>query len=252
MKTETFLIKNFSSEEKNQLLSILLNMAQKNLKSITQEYLEKRTNNYRIITLVYKQNSDELLAFAFSHTYFLSCFIVSIPVFHVGLTVVSKSFRGRHISSLIFLSMYDFVIKKNIIKKTLYFTGALFTAKCSTPVSFLKIKKSSSNMNWPRIHSENKLSNISYSWISKILSKKLSPLLSNQKTDDFILKNVNTENSFQLSKEEYSFRSKKDKIVVQFFRKNIIPNNELITIVWFHPFVIYFKRKTLLSHQTAP
>ena len=245
MKIQTFFIQDLSPKEAEHLLSSLYVMAVRNLKTITPEYLKKRMKNYEIITLVYEKKSDELLAFSFSHIYFLSCFIFQIPVFHIGLTLVSKSFRGRHISALLFLSVYDFLTKKNVVKKTVYLTGALLTAKCSTPVSFLKIKKSSSHTNWPRIRSHNKLSRLSCSWMSRAFSRHLSRLLSGTETDDFILRDVNKESGFQLAQEEYLFHSKKDRVIVQFFKNNIMFNNELITAVWFHPLVVFFKRKTL-------
>ena len=245
MKIQTFFIKDLSPQEVEQLLSSLHTLAVRNLKTVTLEYLKKRMKNYDIITLVYGKTSNELLGFSFSHIYFLPFLVFQIPVFHIGLTLVSQSFRKRHISAVLFLSVYDFLIKKNIVKKTVYLTGALLTAKCSTPVSFLKIKKSSSHTNWPRIRSPHKLSRLSYFWMSKAFSRHLSRLLSGTETDDFILRDVNKESGFQLAQEEYLFHSKKDRVIVQFFKNNIMPNNELITAVWFHPLVVFFKRQTL-------
>ena len=247
MKVKTIALKSLSPAERQSLFSELHSMAAKNVKEITEEYLTVRINRYPYITLVRKGGADNALtAFCFSKIYFLPILFFDIPVFHLGLTVVAQHQRGKKISSTAFYSVYDFAVKNRLVKAfSLFFTGALLSAKCSSPVSFLKIKSSAFHLNWPRVKNENSLSWLSRSHLSGNLSLKLSRLLANQISKDFILRQVNKKSGFQLAEENYSFSSKKSNAVVQFFKKNIIPHNELITVVWFHPLMAVFKRKSL-------
>ena len=247
MNVKTIYLKNLSPADKQSLFLDLHSMAKQNVKEITKEYLQFRLNRYPFITLAWAGGEpNTLLAFCFSKIYFMPFLFFNIPVFHLGLTVVAKNQRGKKISSSAFYSLYDFAKKNHFVKKTgIFFTGALLSAKCSSPVSFLKIKSSAFHLNWPRVKNENSLSWFSRSFLSRRLSLKLSWLLADQASQDFILKQVNKKSGFQLEEENYSFSSKKSNVIVRFFKKNIMPHNELITVVWFHPLMAVFKRKSL-------
>ena len=252
LKIQTLLINCLSVQQQDQLLTDLYNLSKKNLQHITQEYLKQRLNKYSTITLVHSKESSALLAFCFSQVYPLRILkMITLPVLHVGLTVVSKSFQGRKVLVLIFCSLYQFLIQNKRIKKSIYWTGACLSAKCSTPVSFLKIKKSAFHLNWPGISGEDRLSWFSRSPIPRMFSRKLSQLLSKQTSHDFILRDINKKTEFQLIEEEYVFQSQKEKMIVRFFQKHIMPFHELMIVVWFHPVFVWILSKKLVNKNSA-
>ena len=232
----------FSEKEKKELLISLYHLAQKNLKRITWSYLKARADSYQIITLIEK--GGDLLGFSFSHIHSLPVLFFQIPVFHCGLTVLERKYRGRRISIDICASLYRTVLKKKLINRAvMFFTGILFTAKCSTPVSFLKIKRFAPHISQPEIKDENNLSHLSRTKPLKALSRSLSRILARQSSEDFILKGVNKNSCYLPDEEEYVFSSKTDQIAVRFFEKHILPHNELITVSYFHPVLLWIHRR---------
>ena len=242
LSVKSRILSELSEEEKKEVLSSLYSLARGNLGNITLEYLEKRLKNYKIITLIYSQEGKELMGFSFSQIYFFS--FLKIPVFHCGFTLLSRSFRGRGISIILCASLHKLLLEKKMMNRFLFFfSGILFTAKCSSPVSFLRIKHFTRYFSWPQIKDENCLSWFSRTKPSVFLSRFLSYRLSEQKIDDFILRGVNSGEDYQPDKEKYSFTSKRDQAVVRFFEKHIIPHNELIIIAWFHPIFLWLHRR---------
>lgn len=248
LSVKSRILSEFSKEEKKEILSSLYFIARDNLGNITLEYLEKRMKSYKIITLIQNQEEKELIGFSFSQIYFLS--FLKIPIFHCGLTLLSRDFRGQGISIILCASLYKLLLEKKMVSQfLLFFVGILFTAKCSSPVSFLKIKNFTRYFSWPQIKDENHLSWFSRTKPSVFLSQFLSYRLSEQKVDDFILREVNSGEDYQPDKEEYSFKSKKDQLVVRFFKKHIMPHNELITIAWFHPVFLWLHRRNYVHSR---
>lgn len=243
---KSLIIKEISEEKKEKILFSMYQLAKNDLKNITLDYLNKRMREYQIITLIQtKEDEEKLLGFSFSHIYFLP-FIFSyfkITLFHCGFTLITKKFRGQKISVAICFSLYKLVLKKKMMNRFLIFLfGILFTAKCSTPVSFLKIKKFTFHLNWPRIRNKNSLSWLSQTKLSAALSRTLSRLLANKESNDFILREVNRGEDYRLEEEKYFFTSKKDQDTVYFFKQYIMPHHELVTIAWIHPVFLWFHR----------
>ena len=242
LSVKSRILSELPGEEKKELLSSLYLIARDNLGNITLEYLEKRMESYKIITLIQNREEKELKGFSFSQIYFFS--FLKIPIFHCGLTLLSRDFRGRGVSVILCASLYKLLLEKKMVSRfLLFFAGILFTAKCSSPVSFLKIKNFTRYFSWPQIKDENRLSWFSRTKPSVFLSQFLSYRLSKQKVDDFILREINSGEDYQPDEEEYSFKSRKDQMVVRFFKKNIMPHNELITIAWFHPVFLWLHRR---------
>ena len=242
LSVKSRILSELSEEEKKEILSSLYFIARENLGNITLEYLEKRMESYKIITLIQSQEEKELMGFSFSQIYFLS--FLKIPIFHCGFTLLSRSFRGKGISIILCASLYNLLLEKKMVSRfLLFFAGILFTAKCSSPVSFLKIKNFTRYFSWPQIKDEDRLSWFSRTKPSVFLSRFLSYRLSEQKVDDFILREINSGEDYQPDEEEYSFKSKEDQKVVRFFETHIMPHNELITIAWFHPVFLWFHRR---------
>ena len=241
----SLMISSVSEEEKRKLIFSLYRLAQKNLKKITLDYLKERADSYQIITLVEEGgHGGVLLGFSFSKMRHIPFFFFKIPVFHCGLTVLSREYRGRRISIEICASLYRIVLKKKMVRRSVtLFVGILFTAKCSTPVSFLKIKRFTSHISQPEIKDEDSLSPLSRTKPLRALSRSLSRLLARQSSEDFILRGINKNGDYLPDEEEYVFSSKKDQITVRFFEKHILPHNELITVSWFHPVFLWIHRK---------
>lgn len=242
---KSIIIKELSEKEKEKILFSIYQLAKKDLKNITLDYLNKRMREYQIITLIQMpEEENKLLGFSFSHIYFLGFSYFKITLFHCGFTLIAKNFRGRKVSVNICFSLYKLVLKKKMMNKFFMFVfGILFTAKCSAPVSFLKIKKFTFHLNWPRIKNKNSLSWLSRTKPSAALSRALSRLLAGKESGDFILREINSGEDYQLEKEEYFFTSKKDQDTVQFFKQHIMPHHELITIAWIHPIFLWFHRR---------
>ena len=252
-ETRSCLIKELSETEREQLLSVLHSFATKNVKSISRDYLGRRMEGYKIITLIYQGTEDnpyqEILGFSFSSIHFLSGFFLKIPVFHCGLTLLAKDFRGRGLSLAVSASLYKLIIQQKMIGRLrIFLTGILFTAKCSSPVSFLKIRRFAFRLSWPKIKDRDNLSFFSQTKPSQALSRALSCRLAGpaHSSGDFILREINTEDVFQLDKEPFSFETKQDKEAVQFFKRHIMPRNELITIAWFHPLILRLQKRGAL------
>ena len=243
LSVKSLILSELSLKEKKKMLSSLYFMARNNLETITPEYLEKRMENYRILTLIQKKGEEKTVrGFSFSQIYFFS--VLKIPVFHCGFTLLSRDFRGKSLSLVICASLHRLLLNKRMVNRFLFFfSGILFTAKCSSPVSFLKIKHFTRYLSWPQIKDEDRLSLLSRSKPSVALSRFLSCLLARKKVDDFILRDVNSGDDYQPDKEGYSFTSRRDQTVVRFFEKHIIPHNELITIAWFHPLFLWLHRR---------
>lgn len=245
---KSLVIQELSEEGKGKIISSIYQLAKSNLKNITLEYLNKRMREYQIVTLIQlkrEEKENKLLGFSFSQIYFLSCFFsfFKITLFHCGFTLIAKDFRGRKISIAICFSLYRLVLKKRMMNRLLVFlAGILFTAKCSTPVSFLKIKRFTFHLNWPRIKNKNNLSWLSQTKPSAALSRALSRLLAGRESNDFILIGINQGDDYQLEEEKYFFTSKEDQDAVCFFKRHIMPHNELITIAWLHPVFLWFHR----------
>ena len=208
---------------------------------------------YKIITFIYQGTDDdpyqEILGFSFSSIYFLSGFFMKIPVFHCGLTLLAENFRGRGLSLAFSASLYNLIVSHRMIGRLrIFLTGILFTAKCSSPVSFLKIRRFSFQLSWPRIKDKDSLSFLSRTKPSQALSRALSRKLAgpDRSSDDFILRGINAEDFFQLDEEPFSFKKKQDREAVRFFKRHIMPWNELITIAWFHPLILHLHKKSAL------
>lgn len=250
VKVKSLVIKELSEAEKNKILFSIYQLARSNLKTISFDYLNKRMCEYQIVTLIQKKEKEEkeekaLLGFSFSQIYFPYFFFsfLRVTLFHCGLTLISKDFRGRKISIAVCFSLYRLVLKKKMMNKFLVFLfGILFTAKCSTPVSFLKIKHFTFFLNWPKIRDKNSLSWLSKTGPSIALSRTLSQLLAGSSSDDFILRGINQGEDYQLMEEKYSFTTTQDMETVRFFKKHIMPHNELITMAWLHPVFLWFHR----------
>ena len=250
MSALKFSVRSFSlstagEEEKKELVLSLYRFAQKNLKKITLDYLKERADSYQIITLIEKGGQGgRLLGFSFSKMRRTPFLFFKIPVFHCGLTVLSREYRGRSISIEIGADLYRTVLKKKMVSRpVMLFAGILFTAKCSTPVSFLKIKRFTSYISQPEIKDESNLSFLSRTKPLKALSRSLSRTLAGQNSEDFILRDINKNGDYLPDEEEYVFSSKKDQNTVRFFEKHILPHNELITVSWFHPVFLWIHRK---------
>lgn len=244
---KSIIIKELSEKEKQKILFSIYQLAKRDLKNITLSYLSKRMREYQIITLVQMpEEENRLLGFSFSHIYFfrLGLSYFKSALFHCGFTLIAKEFRGRKVSVNICFSLYKLVLKKKMINKLLMFLfGILFTAKCSAPVSFLKIKKFTFHLNWPRIKNKNSLSWLSQTKPSAALSRALSRLLAGKESDDFILRGINQGEDYQLEEEKYFFASKKDQDTVYFFKQHIMPHHELITVAWIHPVFLWLHRR---------
>ena len=247
------LIKDLSEKDRDRLLIVLHSFSEKNVKSISRDYLARRMKGYKIITLIYQGTDEnpyeEILGFAFSSIYFLSGLFLKIPVFHCGLTLLAKNFRGRGLSLAVCASLYKLIVQQRMIGSLrILLTGILFTAKCSSPVSFLKIRRVAYQLSWPKIKDEDSLSFLSRTKLSRALSRALSCKLAgpDRSSDDFILRGINAQDFFQLEAESFSFEKKQDKEAVRFFKRHIMPWNELITIAWFHPLVLCLQRRKAL------
>lgn len=241
--TENVLLSGLSQKQQAVILASLYRFSIKNLKGVSYQYLDQRMRNYKILTLI--KTRGLLAGFSFSQIYFFS--FLKIPVFHCGTTVVSKEWRGQGVSGLVVRSLYRFVIKAGLINRWgMFFFGVCLTAKCSSPVSFLKLRKLTGFLICPQIGSEEGLS-----WLSRTrLSQALSGFLSHKLTKgqgrcrDFILRGVNREEGFWLDEEKYLFQSPKDQVTVRFFKKHILPHNELLVLTWFHPLFLWWPGKT--------
>ena len=237
--TENILLSGLSEKQQQALLSSLYRFSKKNLKDVSFQYLDQRMRNYKILTLLGHQG--HLTGFSFSQIYFFS--FLRIPVFHCGATVVSKQWRGRGAAGVVIHSLYRFVVKTGLINRwRMLFFGVGLTAKCSSPVSFLKLRKLTGFMICPQVNKEGGLS-----WLSRTrLSRALSCFFSHKLTKgqrvcrDFILRGVNQEGGFQLDEEKYLFPHLKDQVTVCFFKKHIFPYNELLVLAWFHPLFLYW------------
>lgn len=256
IRVSSRLIKEISPQERERLLSVLHSFAKRHVKSVNREYLNRRLQDYKIITLIQQgiqrggtqmlNDSSDLLGFSFSSIYFLSGFFLKIPVFHCGLTLLHKNFRRRGLSLAVSASLYELIIQKKMISRLrLFFAGVLFTAKCSSPVSFLKIRRFAFRLSWPKIKDRDNLSFLSRTKPSQTLSRALSERLAGEENSsrDFILRGINTEEDvFQLNEEIYSFKTEREREAVRFFKKHIMPQNELITIAWFHPLILRLQK----------
>ena len=235
--TENILLSPLSESRRKMILSSLYRFSLNNLKEVSYQYLDQRMRNYKILTLI--KTREGLAGFSFSQIYFFS--VLRIPVFHCGTTVVSKKWRGQGSAGLVIHSLYRFVIKTGLISRwSLFLFGVGLSAKCSSPVSFLKLKKLAGFMICPHIASEEALSWLSRTWISRVLSKVLSHKLTKGQNlcRDFILRGINQE--FQLEGEKYLFQNPQEQVTVRFFKKHILPHNELLALTWFHPLFLWW------------
>lgn len=238
---KSILIKDITEEGKLALLDSLYKMSQNNLQSIGKDYLKKRFDTYQIITFLTEAKSNQVIAFSFSKFYLLSYF--KTPIFHFGLTVIDKRYRGKKISILISKSVYKLLLEKKIINKLIvWLFGLCFIAKSSSPVPFLKIKKSTFSLHWPRVKNERELSYLSRTRLSQYFSRFLSQLTGENITNDYILKDTNGRSVFLIHQENYNFTLAKDQTIVRFFKNHIIPNHSLLSIAWVHPIALYFQK----------
>ena len=241
-------IDELSASQRESLISALCELAKNSLKGMKREYISERMLKYKILTLIQNQKKSggvgEIVGFSFSDIYFFRFLLISFPVFHCGLAVVGRDFRGRGASVAVVASLYKLLLKKKMLSRFLMILfGLLFTAKCSNPVSFLKIRSFSRRLSWPKIKDEDSLSRLSRAKWSKALSRFLSRRLADQNSEDFILRGVNRESGYRPDKEEYNFHSKTEKTAVSFFRKHIMPDSELITVAWFHPLWLWLQNQ---------
>ena len=272
---QSFLIEELSAGQKESLVRSFFALARLSLKGMTEAYIRERMLKYKIITLIQEDLKARaaagseaaaaagaaggagieagLAGFSFSNVYFFRfLYFMRLPVFHCGLIVLRRDWRGRGFSAAVPASLYQLVLEKKMLSRFLMiFFGLLFTAKCSSPVSFLKIRKFARGFSWPKIKDEDSLSWLSRAGWSKALSRFLSARLSGQISGDFILRGVNKNSGYQPDEEEYAFHSEKDKAAAGFFKKRIMPESELITAAWFHPLWLYFQRKSWTAGKAS-
>ncbi len=247
MEFKSLMIDELSDRDKGYFFNAFYNLSKRNLQTITKEYLDHRFKKYKIIGFFFNKENNEIMAFSFFTYYTASYKFLKIPIFHYGLTVVDESIRGQAVLTSLSKSIYHFLKDRKIINPiSVWVLGLLFTSKCSTPVSFLKIRKTNFSFNWPKIKNEQSLSYLSGTSLSMKLSRFLSQTISTQTTGDYIIRDVNNSNDYALKKEAYKFSSKKDKMTVGFFKNHIQPCNELITISWCHPIFLKMQKGKVL------
>ncbi len=241
---QSCMIQDLSESQRERLVLSFCALARGSLKAIAGEYIYRRMSKYKILTLIRRGAGGELAGFSFSDVYFARFLGAPFPVFHCGLILLARDFRGRGLSTEVCASLYKLVTERKMIKRPfMLLFGLLFTAKCSSPVSFLKIRKLSRGFSWPKIKDGRGLSRLSRSGWSRALSRFLSRRMGGPVSEDFILRGVNKESGFQLDEEDYVFHSKKEKAAVDFFRSRILPESELITVAWFHPLWLWLREQ---------
>jgi hypothetical protein len=225
-------LRSLSESELNELCQNLYNFSLRNTQEITPEYLMKRIIGYSILCLVY--SGDQIVGFGFADYRELSLGLLKkFPLIHFGLMIIDRDWRGERISRFMTKSIIRFVVKKAGLRVMI--SGFAVSAKCSSPVSFYRLQQGSFNIGFPKFNRTGDLHFLSRSKIGKTLSQSIAKALNLGTISDYLLLNSNTESGFKLSKEEYITNSAYEEKVLNFFKKNVIPDNEVLFITYAHP-----------------
>lgn len=220
-----------SSEMKAKWAQELHNLSQSNLNKITKDYLEKRLNKYE--SLLVAHDNKEIIGYMFSHIYETSFVFFKVPTVHIGLTVVDKKYRRQNIAGRFAYNVY--LATKEKLGGSFFLSGVILTSKCSSPISFLRMQRASLNFGLPRIKNEKDFTFLSRSSPSQKLSQILTNTIAGETSSDYLLRNVNIDSGFQLENEEFIGRNTKEQNTIDFFKRNVMPHNELLFVSWVHP-----------------
>jgi hypothetical protein len=219
---------------KDDLCNKLLEFASGNTESISYEYILKRLNSYSIICI--SKNGEEIVGFGFADFRNISISVLQkLPLLHFGLMIIGNEWRGDRLSRLISITTVKFLTKK--VGPKIYLTGFAVSAKCSSPVSFYRLQQASLKLGFPKFNPEGELDIVSRSRFGKVISKSVSLALGLDQIEDFVISDCNANSGFQLNKENYTVNSPYEEKVLKFFKKNVIPYNEVLFLTYGHPLI---------------
>jgi hypothetical protein len=232
IQIKTLNLRSLSESELNNLCQDLYVFSLPNIQEITSEYLRKRLTGYSLLSLAYSES--KIVGFSFGDYRNLSLGVFrKIPLIHFGLLIIDRNWRSERVSRYLSLGLVKFVIKK--AGPMIFITGFAISAKCSSPVSFYRLQQASLRIGFPKFDNKGELNFLSRSWAGRVLSESISRALNLENIEDFVLLNSNSESGFKLSPEDYPTNSAYEEKVVSFFKKKVIPENEVLFISYAHP-----------------
>lgn len=220
-----------SESERLILCQKLYDFSLRNTSEITSEYLLKRLTNYNILCLATSNN--DVVGFGFADYRKITA---GFPLIHFGLMIIDLDWRGDRLSRLISRSTVKYVTKKNGFKT--YLIGFAISAKCSSPVSFYRLQQASLKLGFPKFTKDGDLNFVSKTKMGKQLSHSIARTLGLGDVDNFLLLDSNVNSGFMLAKEDYITNNFYEEKVVSFFKKNVIPNHEVLFVSYGHPVFI--------------
>jgi hypothetical protein len=223
---------NLSNQEQiDNIVDELTRFSQTQVASITRDYLLTRARKYNMLALLWSDQSPdaELAGFGFAHVQEFSIG-VKLPWIHYGLMIIDKSFRERRASTQLARSIVSNVCQQRRLRMSM--TGVLLTAKCSSPISFMRLHLGSFRTGFPRIKTGARFDFLTRSLPMRLLSRRISQALGAEATDDFLIRDVNKKSGFSLEREIYWAHTPYQDRVIDYFHRHVLPDNELLFVTW--------------------
>ncbi len=218
-------------DEINEIVEQLTVFSHHQVAAITREYIEARVRKYNTLALLWSDDSVDakLAGFGFAHVQDFS-FGIKVPWIHYGLMIIDKSYREQRGSTKLAREIVSYVCTQRRWKMSV--TGVLLTAKCSSPISFMRLHLGSYRTGFPRIKSGASFDFLTRSKPMRLLSRKISQALGVEATEDFLIRDVNKDSGFSLERETYWAHTSYQDRIIDYFHRHVLPENELIFVTW--------------------
>lgn len=232
VRTQVTRLAELTPDGRDRLLGELLALARRNVEAISREFIAQRLERYNYLVTARDIEDGRLLGFGtskLSRSKFRSIFPARLM--HLGLMVVDARAQGRHVSRVMGEALFWKMWRMSPVSVSLF--GIFCSGKCSSPASYTAFLRKSRGFCVPRIVTREGDAGLRHSRLAETAADRFRQFL-DLEGSGFVLKGVNRDAAFVLGRKNFEFDGP-DRRILSFFEREVFPDSELLTVVWYHP-----------------